>query len=105
MAGDAAPVPRPRPLPDAGTRASSLSRKLQSWLGQDRPGLSALALNRMPDAYAIEAAGNATAGSTYTYDGLLAHDILNLAAAGLGIASRSATAPRSTPCCRQTLPP
>ncbi|MET2466517.1 transcriptional regulator [Ralstonia sp. SM1864_UCD524_TZ4] len=94
MAGDAAPVPRPRPLPDAGTRATSLSRKLQSWLGQDRPGLSALALNRMPDAYAIEAAGNATAGSTYTYDGLLAHDILNLAAAGLGIASRSALAQR-----------
>lgn len=93
-AGDAAPVPRHRPLPPAGTQAASLSRKLQSWLGQDRPGLSPLALNRMPDAYAIEAAANATAGSTYTYDGLLAHDILNLAAAGLGIASRSALAQR-----------
>lgn len=94
MAGDAASAPPHRPLPHVGTQGASLSSKLQRWLGQDRPGLSPLALNRMPDAYAIEAAGNATAGSTYTYDGLLAHDILNLVAAGLGIVSRNALVER-----------
>ncbi len=94
MAGDTASAPPHRPLPHVGTQGASLSSKLQRWLGQDRPGLSPLALNRMPDAYAIEAAGNATAGSTYTYDGLLAHDILNLVAAGLGIVSRNALAER-----------
>lgn len=94
MAGDTASAPPHRPLPHVGTQGASLSSKLQRWLGQDRPGLSPLALNRMPDAYAIEAAGNATAGSTYTYDGLLAHDILNLVAAGLGIVSRTALVER-----------
>ncbi|WP_240435185.1 MULTISPECIES: transcriptional regulator [Ralstonia solanacearum species complex] len=90
MAGEAASAPRHRPLPHAGTQGASLTSKLQNWLGQDSVGLSPLALNRMPDAYAIESAGNATAGATYTYDGLLAHDVLNLVAAGLGVASRSA---------------
>ncbi|WP_407059318.1 hypothetical protein ACJBUE_22240 (plasmid) [Ralstonia syzygii subsp. celebesensis] len=64
MAGEAASAPRHRPLPHAGTQGASLSSKLQNWLGQDSAGLSPLALNRMPDAYAIESAGNATAGAT-----------------------------------------
>ncbi|MFL9959332.1 transcriptional regulator [Paraburkholderia nemoris] len=68
--------------------------KLADWFGLNKTGLTPLALNRMPDAYAIEAAGNATAGSTYTYDGLLAHDLLNLAGAGLSVAAGSALAKR-----------
>ena len=91
---------------DTGTSTPSRSRSALGWLvgvlparlrpsrGEmlrpHRRGLTPLALNRLPDAYAIEAAGNANAGATWTYDGLLAHDLLNLAAAGMAVASSSA---------------
>lgn len=78
----------------AAPRDRSACRKLADWLGCNKTGVTPLALNRMPDAYAIEAAGNASAGSTYTYDGLLAHDLLNLAGAGFSAAAGSALATR-----------
>lgn len=81
-------------VPVAAPRHRSTGRKLADWLGCNKTGLTPLALNRMPDAYAIEAAGNASAGSTYTYDGLLAHDLLNLAGAGFSAAAGSALATR-----------
>ncbi len=80
--------------PRVGASSERRTRGLATRLGEDRTGLTPLALNRMPDAYALQAAGNAIAGSTYTYDGLLAHDVLNLVAAGLSIASRSALTAR-----------
>ena len=83
--------PRPESeVPIAAPRNRSACRKLADWLGCNKTGLTPLSLNRMPDAYAIEAAGNASAGSTYTYDGLLAHDLLNLAGAGFSAAAGSA---------------
>ena len=72
------------------SKGSSRGRRLTQWLGHEKEGVNPLALlTRMPGAYALEAVGNANAGATYTYDGLLPHDILNVAAAGLAVTSAS----------------
>jgi len=77
-----------------GKSGKGLATKLANWLGRDKTGLTPLTLNVLPDAYAMEAVGNATSGATYTYDGLLTHDLLNLAGAGFAAAAGGALAGR-----------
>lgn len=64
-----------------------LAHRFSNWLAHHKRGFTPLSLNRMPDAYAVESVGNATPGAQYTYDGLLAHDVLNLAGAAFAAAA------------------
>lgn len=81
-------------VPAQSSGSKGLAHRFSNWLGHNTRGLTPLSLNRMPDAYAIESAGNATSGAPYTYDGLLAHDVLSLAGAAFSAAAGSRIAGR-----------